>query len=117
MKPKVQRAKPTRPAIADEAGAAWQAAADAAWIEAGGDIALYVAPPFPAWERPEHVTRDLYGRFLLDRERGILHDVASSTPECGIDAIGQGTFVHFAHELERDPATVAAARCPRCLGA
>jgi hypothetical protein len=93
-----------RAAIHDPEGEAWHAEARARWKAA--EIAdpetpfmAYDAPPLPAWSAPAHVKRELLGRFLLDRDMGIVHDVAHALPACGVDAIRNGTFIHFASEL------------------
>jgi hypothetical protein len=83
----------------DPAGVAWHAEAAARWEASGGEIDRYDAPPLPAWSAPAHVRRELFGRYLLDRDANVVHDTAHALPACGVDAIRNGTFVHFASEL------------------
>ena len=109
-----------RAAIHDPQGEAWHAEARARWSEAEiadpeMPIRAYDAPPLPAFAGSAHVTRELLGRFLLDRDTGVLHDVSHATEACRIDAIRNGTFVHFASELAG--ALPANARdCAACIG-
>jgi len=99
----------------DPAGEAWHAEARARWEAAGEDIDRYTAPPLPKWSAPAHVTRELLGRYLIDRDTGVLHDVTVATEGCAIDRIHNGTFVHFASELAG--ALPADARdCAACIG-
>lgn len=103
-----------RAAIHDPAGEAWHAEAAGRWAAAEGDIERYHAPPLPAWSAPAHVTRELLGRFVHDRDANLLHDLSAATEGCAIDGIRNATFTHFASELgegapdERD--------CPHCIG-
>ncbi len=97
----------------DPAGEAWHADAAGRWEAAGGEIDRYSAPPLPAWSAPAHVRRELFGRYLLDRDTGVVHDVAHALPSCGVDVIRNGTFIHFASEL---PAAVPGARDCICMG-
>jgi len=106
-----------RAAIHDPAGEAWHADARARWAKAEATdpetpIAAYDAPPLPKWSAPAHVKRELLGRFLLDRDSGLLHDVENATEGCRVDAIRNGTFTHFASELAGDER-----RCSLCMGA
>lgn len=104
-----------RAAIHDPAGEAWHAEARARWDAAEGDIERYDAPALPAFTAPPHVTRELLGRFLHDRDTGVLHDVSRGTEACRIDRIRNGTFVHFLRELAG--AVPADARdCTDCIG-
>jgi len=104
-----------RAAIHDPAGEAWHAEARARWDAAEGDIERYDAPALPAFTAPPHVTRELLGRFLHDRDTGVLHDVSRGTEACRIDRIRNGTFVHFASELAAGvPAD--AVDCADCIG-
>lgn len=100
-----------RPAITveDEAGVAWQAEADARWAASSED-APYQAPPLPTFPAPAFVKRAIMGRFLVDRDRKLVHDLSTATEACAIDAITRGSWVHFAHELG-----AAADPCPLCL--
>ncbi len=96
----------------DPAGEAWQAEAGRRWDAARHDPAQYVAPALPAFSGPAHVTRALYGRYLHDRARNVVHDVVHSLPGCGIDGIAAATFVHFRHELDAAlPADVVDCAC------
>lgn len=115
----VQRGTGRRP---DPDGEAWQAEAARRWDQAVDDgdttgdaaIALFTPPPLPAWTSPAHVTRDLLGRYLLDRHANVLHDTAHALESCELDAIANATFVHFASELaDALPADVADCACMR----
>lgn len=96
----------------DPDGEAWQAEARGRWQRAsnrarrvGRDsapIEFFEAPPLPAWTAPPHVTRELLGRYLLDRDTNVVHDVAHALPACEVDAIRNGTFYHFETELPGD---------------
>lgn len=107
--------------IRDAAGRAWQAEADRRWRAAerlaaergGSPLDHYVAPPLPVWRASPHVRRPVFGRFVLDRATGILHDVTRARAACQVDAIREATFVHFAHELAA--AAPDATACPHCL--
>ncbi|HEV8546214.1 MAG TPA: hypothetical protein VGQ64_07955 [Candidatus Limnocylindrales bacterium] len=101
--------------IEDPAGEAWQREADRRWRSAerkaagrsggrGNPMRYYVAPSLPAWPVPPFVTREIQGRFLLDCDSGVVHDVGHATEACAIDAIRNATWTHFAHELERSTA-------------
>ncbi|HEY5276115.1 MAG TPA: hypothetical protein VIK38_06200 [Coriobacteriia bacterium] len=108
-----------RAAIHDPAGEAWHAEARARWAKAEAadpetPIAAYDAPPLPKWFAPAHVKRELLGRFLLDRDTGVLHDVSAATEGCRVDAIRNGTFFHFASELPPDGTDQR--DCPLCIG-
>lgn len=98
--------------IEDPVGEAFQATIDAAWRRAErkaagrsggrGEPARYYQPPaLPTWTAPPFVTRQLLGRFVLDTDTGLLHDVQHATEACGIDGLANTTWIHFAHELER----------------
>jgi hypothetical protein len=105
---------PGRPARRpDPAGDEWHAKAGGRWAQAlalapGDPFADYEAPPLPSWQAPEHVKREVLGRYLEDRDTGQVHDVEHATPACAIDAIANGTFYHFESEL---PDTVADHGC------
>ena len=96
----------------DPDGEAWQAEARGRWQRAsnrarraGGDFTVmdfYADPPLPTWAAPPHVKRELLGRYLLDRDTNVVHDVAHALPACAVDAIANGTFIHFASELPAD---------------
>lgn len=109
---------------ADPDGEAWHASSRARW-DAAQDLAtvlgtdtldLYEPVPLPDFRTraPAHVTRELLGRFLIDRDTLTVHDVYAAEPACGIDGIRNGTFVHFLSELletveEETP-------CAGCMG-
>ena len=106
--------------VDDPHGKAWHAEARTRWGEAektGDPLRVWVAPEFPDWQasRPAHVTRELLGRFLQDRDTRVVHDVYHSTPECGVDAIRNGTFFHFWSEVVADTGVVDDLPCPHCL--
>lgn len=93
-----------RAAIHDPAGEAWQAEARARWAKAEAanpdePITAYTAPPLPKWSAPAHVKRELYGRYLVDRDTGVVHDVQHALESCQLDGIRHGTFYHFEPEL------------------
>lgn len=111
---------------ADPDGEAWHATARAKW-DAAEELAvilgrerleMYDPEPLPDFraKAPDHVKRpDVFGRYLVDRDTLVVHDVYASTLECGIDGIRNGTYVHFLSELlevvrEEEP-------CDLCLGA
>ena len=62
--------------------------------------------------RPRH---QLLGRFLQDRDSRVVHDVYRATPECGVDAIRNGTFFHFWSEVVADPGVANDLPCPYCM--
>ena len=116
MPTKTKAAPPRgRAAIGDPDGEAWHAEARARWDAAEGDIERYDAPPLPSWSASPHVTRELFGRFLLDRDASVLHDVTAATEGCRLDAIANGTFVHFASELAA-AITADTLDCADCIG-
>jgi hypothetical protein len=77
----------------------------------------YQAPPLPAWsaKAPAHVTRELLGRLLQDRDTRIVHDVYQATPECAVDAIRNGTFFHFWSEVLADHSVADDRPCAHCM--
>jgi len=96
--------------VEDPEGESWHAEARRRWSAAEAvrpeePISAYDPLPLPDFNaaRPSHVSRDLLGRFLQDRDTGIVHDCHSATPECGIDGIRNGTFFHFWSEVLADP--------------
>ncbi len=108
--------------VDDADGLAWHHEARQRWAEAEladpeTPLLAYQAPELPAWSgnAPAHVTRELLGRFLQDRDRQVVHDVYHATPECGIDAIRNGTFFHFWSEVVADTSVADARPCPDCL--
>jgi hypothetical protein len=105
----VPRGNTRRP---DPEGAAWHAEARTRWDAAGGDIDRYEAPPLPVFIGAAHVTRELLGRYLVDRDTQLVHDVQHALEECELDAIRNGTFYHFESELPADEFVDCA-----CMGA
>ena len=79
----------------------------------------YQAPALPLWSEkaPDHVTRELLGRFLQDRDTRVVHDVYRATPECAVDAIRNGTFFHFWSEVLADTGVADDIPCRRCMAA
>ena len=77
----------------------------------------YQAPALPAWleKAPAHVTRELLGRFLQDRDSRTVHDIYRATPECAVDAIRNGTFFHFWSEVLADSSVADELPCPNCV--
>jgi hypothetical protein len=93
--------KPRKP---DPDGEEWFAEAGKRWTKARSDrpdlpIEAYEAPPLPKWSAATGVTRELFGRYLEDRETGLVHDVQHAVEECAIDSILNATFYHFESEL------------------
>jgi hypothetical protein len=108
--------------IQDPDGEAWHHEARQRWAEAEvvdpeAPLLAYRAPALPAWSEhaPTHVTRELLGRFLQDRDTRVVHDVYRATPECAIDAIRNGTFFHFWSEVLADPSVADNLPCPYCM--
>ena len=108
--------------VDDPDGEAWHGEARRRWAEAKladpeTPFTAYQAPPLPAWsaKAPAHVTRELLGRFLQDRDTRIVHDVYAARPECAVDAIRNGTFFHFWSEVVADTSIVDDLPCPLCL--
>ena len=95
----------------DPEGEAWHAEARARWTAAGESIERFTAPALPSWSAPAHVTRELLGRYLHDRDRNVVHDTQHALEACQLDGIRNGTFVHFASELDTLPADVADCEC------
>jgi len=98
--------------VTDPAGIEWAARASSRWTgyvdAAEGDMRAAVRawaehpeplPDFAAL-RSAHVTRDVFGRFVLDRDTGTLHDIANATAACNIDSVHNGTYFHFWHEAQ-----------------
>ena len=111
--------------IKDEVGTDWQRRADAAFAAAlertDGDttaaLAMYsrrrrdatddpetAAPPLPPFDEEKHpsVRREALGRFVEDRDAGLVHDVYKPIPGCRVDRITKATFYHFGHEVPED---------------
>jgi hypothetical protein len=98
-------------------GEAWNAEARGRWRRAeelvpDQPITAYDAPALPAWSAPAHVRRELFGRYLADRDTGVVHDVEHALEDCGVDAIVNATFYHFEIELPADEFVDCA-----CMGA
>jgi hypothetical protein len=103
--------------VQDPDGESWHAEASRRWQAAERrtpeePFAVYEPVPLPDFSagRSASVTRDLLGRFLHDRESGILHDCYAAVPGCAVDEIRNGTFYHFWSEVPEgaDP-------CDLCL--
>lgn len=98
-------------AVDDPAGVEWHAKARSRWdgfMDATeGDArraeAAWTANPEPLPDfvalRGPSVTRDVFGRFVQDRATGVVHDITTATPDCGVDAIANATFFHFWSEV------------------
>lgn len=97
--------------VDDPEGDRWHGTAATAWDAAGGDIERFDAPALPAFTAPAFVTRDLLGRFLLDRDTLVVHDAQSATEACALDRIANGTWYHFWREVPDD----AGAPCGSCI--
>lgn len=101
-----------------KARAKWRAAEELAVVLGTEPLEMYDPEPLPDFRAnaPAHVTRpDVFGRFLVDRDTLVVHDVYAAAESCGIDAIRNGTYVHFLSELletveEELP-------CGSCIGA
>ena len=111
------KTKPPKP-IHDPDGEAWHAEAAKRWDAAvamnpDAPLAAYEPHPLPdfAAGAPAHITREVLGRFLEDRDTGTLHDVYAATEACGVDGIRNGTWYHFGSEC---PAGLT--RCGECVG-
>jgi len=126
MKKKVPELQPTTTLHAvkvdDPDGEAWHGEAKARWAAAEladpeTPLTAYQAPPLPAWsaKAPAHVTRELLGRFLQDRDTRIVHDVYAARSECAVDAIRNGTFFHFWSEVVADTGVTDDLPCPSCM--
>jgi hypothetical protein len=106
--------------VHDPVGEAWHREASARWasaVEARPDqpIEAYDPLPLPDFNdgKPTHVQRHLMGRFLQDRDTGLVHDCHVATEVCAVDAIKNGTFYHFWSEVQIDPALDIP--CPNCI--
>src|SRR3990172_6785939 len=95
--------------VDDPDGEAWHREARARWSAAEAKdperpFMTYQAPALPDWsgKAPAHVSRELLGRFLQDRDARVVHDVYAAKPECLVDAIRNGTFFHFWSEVVAD---------------
>jgi hypothetical protein len=99
-----KRLKPRPARREDPAGHAWHSEARGRWKRAKelapeATFEVYDAPALPAWSAPAHVKRELFGRYLVDRDSGVVHDVQHALEDCGVDAIVNATFYHFESEL------------------
>lgn len=109
--------KPERPKRRpDPVGEAWHDEARGRWRRAEELVpeepfTAYDALALPAWSAPAHVKRELFGRYLLDRDGGVVHDVEHAPETCAIDAIRNATFYHFESELPDELVDCA------CMGA
>lgn len=129
MAAKTKSMEPKTPELAkrvvdDPDGEAWHGEARQRWAEAEladpeGPSSAFQAPALPDWsaKAPAHVTRELLGRFLQDRDTGIVHDIYEATPECAVDAIRNGTFFHFWSEVVADAGVTDDLPCPHCMAA
>ncbi len=108
--------------IDDREGEAWHGEARQRWAEAEAaapetPVMAYQAPALPDWsaKAPAHVTRELLGRFLQDRDTRAVHDVSAAKPECLVDGIRNGTFFHFWSEVLADSSVADDLPCPHCM--
>lgn len=100
-----------------EAGAKWKSAEELATMLGTATFEVYDPVPLPDFrsKASDHVKRpDVFGRYLVERDSLVVHDVYAAKPECGIDGIRNGTYFHFLSELletveEETP-------CAHCLG-
>jgi hypothetical protein len=95
--------------IEDPDGEGWHLEASRRWRAAERQspeepFAAYDPVPLPDFNagRSASVSRDLLGRFLQDRDTGIVHDLYAAVPGCGADDIHNGTFFHFWSEVQAD---------------
>lgn len=92
--------------VEDRDGEEWHRVARGRWDEA---VAKAGGGKPPGWDQPDlpdfrggtpvHVTREIFGRFLQDRDTGIVHDCYNAQPDCRLDEIRNGTFFHFWSEV------------------
>ena len=114
----VKPLKPRQRRREDPAGTAWHAEAGKRWRRAE-ELApdepqrVFDAPALPAWSAPAHVKRELLGRYLVDRDTSVVHDVSAALETCQVDGIRNGTFYHFETELPAGDELVDCA----CMGA
>ncbi len=109
-------------AVDDPDDHAWHRESVARWSAAEvadpeTPLLAYRSPALPAWSEkaPGHIKRELLGRFLQDRDTRVVHDVYRATPECGVDAIRNGTFFHFWSEVLADPGVADDLPCAYCM--
>lgn len=90
----------------------WQAAAA---VSPDAPIIAYEPVPLPDFRAsvPAHVEREILGRFLQDRDSGIVHDLYAAVPGCEVDGIRNGTFFHFWSEVLEAPGEDVP--CPLCI--
>jgi hypothetical protein len=76
-------------------------------------------PALPDWSATAraHVTRELLGRLVKDRNTQVVHDVYQATPECAVEAIRNGTLFHFWSEVVADNSVADDLPCPSCMAA
>lgn len=98
--------------VQDPEGVDWHRNASERWNRymerAGGDgeaanAAWALEPePLPDWKAkaPAIVTREVLGRFLENRDTGVVHDVYNATPGCLLDEVRNATFWHFWSEVK-----------------
>jgi hypothetical protein len=98
-----------------EASSRWAAAARQAGSEGPEALEVYDPPAFPDFtaQKASTVGREVFGRFVQDRETGMVHDVTVATEACGVDGIANATFFHFWTEVLED--ATADVPCPRCF--
>lgn len=109
-----------RKSLEDPEGESWHRTSRARWRAAERQrpeepFSAYDPVPLPDFNagRPAFVSRDLLGRFLQDRDTGIVHDCHAATEECGIDSVRNGTFFHFWSEVLTD--LQEDLPCPLCI--
>ena len=88
----------------DPAAAEWRRGDKAAWDKAvelspEAPMDAYNPHPLPAFKATKHVKRELYGRYIEDRDTGLVHDTEHAVEACDIDGIKNGTFYHFEDEV------------------
>lgn len=54
----------------------------------------------PAFEKPEHVQRDVFGAYLVDPTANVVHRVAGASRDCKLDQIDPAWFVHWWPEVQ-----------------
>ncbi len=108
--------------VDDQGGEDWHRESRLRWSAAEEadpetPILAYDAPAFPDWstQAPAHVTREVFGRFLQDRDTRTVHDVYRATPECAVDAVRNGTFFHFWSEVVAETSVADDLPCPHCI--
>lgn len=112
-KPKQRHPDPHGERWHEEASARWAAAS-----EGGGDpedvLARYArGPALPSWSSAVPLKREVLGRYLEDRDTGVLHDVEHATDACDLDGISHGTWYHFLIDVERHAGDLTDHDCMR----